>query len=514
MAQGTFVQALRKEAALSGTFMKGRSLMLNGAVLSIEDSGSRFSKNVTVEGSVRGSRGDLYKTHVVLDMDEHEVIDYDCDCPAAYRYPGMCKHAIATALAYLDASGIEPVEGLRTPVRTFTAAPKQAVRPASAAPAVNPNFPFPAPVPTSPSLMKALSDLSDARMDELAGMRRKLAGTVDPDAPKAVLEPSLVPYYNPLFADRFSWALELRIRCGSVSYVVKDIDGMAAAYVRGGTFSYGKKLTFLHAPEAFDEVSVRLLDLVVATVVYLSDITSSRSASYDFARSGFVAERQLPLSEHDIVYMLDLLRGRTISFEPAWSRGTTTHRSYEVAVELSPVGEDGASAKQPPLLAAKIAPAVGGSYDLRLPADMYCFASGDVAYLVDTHRARRADAGVGGHEAAFGGADVRAALEQIRRDARGHVRRRCQFAERPAFENEVFARQVGKRHEDEKPPRHSRVRNKEFGIVAREVVVEEDVEIERSRSVHDTLGPHAPVAVLERLQTMKDFLGFEVRSSL
>ena len=28
-----------------------------------------------------------------------------------------------------------------------------------------------------------------------------------------------MPYYNPLFADRFSWALELRIRCGSVSYV-------------------------------------------------------------------------------------------------------------------------------------------------------------------------------------------------------------------------------------------------------------------------------------------------------
>ena len=229
MAQGTFVQALRKEAALSGTFMKGRSLMLNGAVLSIEDSGSRFSKNVTVEGSVRGSRGDLYKTHVALDMDEHEVIDYDCDCPAAYRYPGMCKHAIATALAYLDASGAEPVEGLRTPVRTFTAQPKQPARAASAAPAVNPNFPFPAPVPTSPSLVAALSDLSDARMDELASMRRKLAGAVDPDAPKAALEPSLVPYYNPLFADRFSWALEFRIRCGSVSYVVKDIDGMADA---------------------------------------------------------------------------------------------------------------------------------------------------------------------------------------------------------------------------------------------------------------------------------------------
>lgn len=404
MAQGTFVQALRKEAALSSTFMKGRSLMLNGAVLSFEDSGSRFSKNVNIEGTVRGSRGDLYKTHVALDMDEHEVIDYDCDCPAAFRYSGMCKHAIATALAYLDASGAEPVEGLRTPVRTFTAPPaqsKQSARPAPSASSVNPNFPFPAPVPTSPSLVAALSDLSDARMDELAAMRRKLAGTIDPDAPKAVLEPSLVPYYNPLFADRFNWALEFRIRCGSVSYVVKDIDGMADAYVRGGTFSYGKKLTFAHVPEAFDDVSTKLLDFVAMTVAYLSDITSSRSASYDFARSGFVAERQLPVSEYSIVSVLDLLRGRTMSFEPAWSRGTTTHRSYEVAVEPSPQGEGEVPAKRPPLLAAKIAPAAGGSYDLRLPADTYCFVAGDAAYLVDTRRARRTDAAFAQHAAPF-----------------------------------------------------------------------------------------------------------------
>ena len=403
MAQGTFVQALRKEAALSSTFMKGRSLMLNGAVLSFEDSGSRFSKNVNIEGTVRGSRGDLYKTHVVLDMDEHEVIDYDCDCPAAFRYSGMCKHAIATALAYLDASGAEPVEGLRTPVRTFTAPPvqsKQPTRPAPTASAVNPNFPFPAPVPTSPSLVAALSDLSDARMDELVAMRRKLAGTIDPDAPKAVLEPSLVPYYNPLFADRFNWALEFRIRCGSVSYAVKDIDGMADAYVRGGTFSYGKKLTFVHVPEAFDDVSTKLLDFIAMTVAYLGDITSSRSASYDFARSGFVAERQLPVSEYSVVSVLDLLRGRTMSFEPAWSRGTT-RRSYEVAVESSPQGEGEVPAKRPPLLAAKIAPAAGGSYDLRLPADTHCFVASDAAYLVDTRRARRTDTAFAQHAAPF-----------------------------------------------------------------------------------------------------------------
>ena len=107
-------------------------------------------------------------------------------------------------------------------------------------------------------------------------------------------------------------------------------------------------------PEAFEDVSTKLLNLVVTTVAYLDDITSSRSASYDFARSGFVAERQLPLSEHSIVYVLDLLRGQTISFEPAWSRGTTTHRTYDVAVEMPPEGEDEALSKRPPLVAATI----------------------------------------------------------------------------------------------------------------------------------------------------------------
>ena len=92
--------------------------------------------------------------------------------------------------------------------------------------------------------------------------------------------------------------------------------------------------------------------------------------------------------------------------------------------------------------------------------------------------------------------------------------RRNPFAERSASEDEVFARQVRKRDEHEKPSRHSRMRTEEFRVIAHEVVVEENVEIKRSRSVHDARGPHAPVAVLQRLQAMENFLGIERRFSL
>lgn len=70
-------------------------------------------------------------------------------------------------------------------------------------------------------------------------------------------------------------------------------------------------------------------------------------------------------------------------------------------VEPSPQGEGEVPAKRPPLLAAKIAPAAGGSYDLRLPADTYCFVASDAAYLVDTRRARRTDTAFAQHAAPF-----------------------------------------------------------------------------------------------------------------
>ena len=139
-------------------------------------------------------------------------------------------------------------------------------------------------------------------MDELASMRRKLAGAVDSDAPKAALEPSLVPYYNPLFADRFSWALEFRIRCGSVSLRGQGHrrHGRCLRAWRHVLLWQSSRLS-IHLGALTGKHRQSCSTAVVATVAYLDDITSSRSASYDFARSGFVAERQLPLSEHSIV---------------------------------------------------------------------------------------------------------------------------------------------------------------------------------------------------------------------
>lgn len=56
---------------------------------------------VGLAGRVKGSDGSYYSVTVDLDVSAGEVLDYSCTCPAAARYPGMCKHEIALALVSL-----------------------------------------------------------------------------------------------------------------------------------------------------------------------------------------------------------------------------------------------------------------------------------------------------------------------------------------------------------------------------------------------------------------------------
>lgn len=43
---------------------------------------------------------DYFNVDVVFADFESRIIDYDCDCPAAARFDGMCKHCVALTVAY------------------------------------------------------------------------------------------------------------------------------------------------------------------------------------------------------------------------------------------------------------------------------------------------------------------------------------------------------------------------------------------------------------------------------
>lgn len=51
-------------------------------------------------GGVASGIADYFNVDVVFADFESRIIDYDCDCPAAARFDGMCKHCVALTVAY------------------------------------------------------------------------------------------------------------------------------------------------------------------------------------------------------------------------------------------------------------------------------------------------------------------------------------------------------------------------------------------------------------------------------
>ncbi len=318
----TLSDRLRDEAALDSTFDKARRLAADGDVLSCEvtpsqidgvvrlsglvrssgpgayhtsvtldlndedvvtyqcacpaaETPSQIDGVVRLSGLVRSSGPGAYHTSVTLDLNDEDVVTYQCACPAAENYEGMCKHEIALALAYLGAAG-----PTGDPAAQAVATPT--------APAV----------PSSSQISDLLSAITAQRVGAATAAQRartnarhspmepvELLVTISP-APKAIYRHGSQ-----------TLALKLQVRSGKTTYVVKNVASLVQAWEEGAELSYGKNLTFVHGPEAFTAQARALLAVVARIVHSQQALFMSR---YDYWSAGRGTDiKELPLSEAD-----------------------------------------------------------------------------------------------------------------------------------------------------------------------------------------------------------------------
>ena len=180
-----------------------------------------YGRYTTVMGFVQSSSGyeDGYDVEVTVDEDDDLVIDYGCTCPAYRKYPGMCKHAAATALLYIDRP--EQFAGHR---RTRATA-------------------------SSSSISKILAKTASPVAPRGDKRPREAAGTLK-------LEMTLANSYYEGLAARF------KIASPTASYVVQSIEELIRRIDAREYFAYGKKMGFVHSPELFEPQSRRVLSFL------------------------------------------------------------------------------------------------------------------------------------------------------------------------------------------------------------------------------------------------------------
>ena len=352
------VERLRQASALSSTYGKGLQLAEDGAVAKLETVSGSIGDTVSVSGRVEGSRGELYRTEVSLDLDDSEIIDYSCTCVAAASYPGMCKHTVALALEYLARQDTGPVVANRrakiAPPVTLVGSQRRGV------------------APSSPQIANLMNDIVEQRVNDAAATRERRRTA------REVLQPielllTVLPAHDSHQSGQRTWCIKLRVCRGKTSYIVKNIAALLDAYRIGAEVVYGKNLAFAHVPEAFTETSRALLDIMGHVARSQQALFLSRWRYQSVGRGTDIKE--LPVSDADLIDILYALKGASFTFEPDdgpyGSKGTPR--------QLVVVPGD-------PEVPARMVLASHG-YDLRVDSGAYCLFDGSRLCLLANERA-------------------------------------------------------------------------------------------------------------------------------
>lgn len=364
MADEKIIRALKAEAALDSTYSRAMRLARGKGVLPMAKRAGTVGSTVGLAGRVKGSDGSYYSVTVDLDVSAGEVLDYSCTCPAAARYPGMCKHEIALALVSLG--GVPAGEGPVAVPRFACDSGRSggANRPqshASGGAAVE--------RPTSVGMSVLLGRSTRQRLDEAAAARPLGASRRE----LARLVPTLcLPGRG---SGEKNFLLKLSVARGAASYVVKSIAAFAQACREGAEVAYGKRLSVIHVPSAFDEASWRLAGLV--TQIVESQVALDLRGTLNAPRAQAPA-RALALSDADAIRVLDVLQGRGVEVE--LSDGFFNVRGDDLQVCLGT-----------PRPACTVTSDAAGGLDVRLSPEVRVLLSGDACYVVDAARAQRTD---------------------------------------------------------------------------------------------------------------------------
>lgn len=364
MADEKIIRALKAEAALDSTYSRAMRLARGKDVLPMTKRAGTVGSTVGLAGRVKGSDGSYYSVTVDLDVSAGEVLDYSCTCPAAARYPGMCKHEIALALVSLG--DVPAGEGP-------DAAPRFACDSGRSRGADRPQSHASGGVaverPTSEGMSVLLGRSTRQRLDEAAAARPLGASRRE----LARLVPTLcLPGRG---SGEKNFLLKLSVARGAASYVVKSVTAFAQACREGAEVAYGKRLSVIHVPSAFDEASWRLAGVV--TQIVESQVAPDLRATLNAMRAQAPA-RALALSDADAIRVLDVLQGQGVGVE--LSDGFFNVRGDDLQVSVGT-----------PRPTCTVTADAAGGLDVRLSPEVRVLLSGDACYVVDAARAQRTD---------------------------------------------------------------------------------------------------------------------------
>jgi len=246
-------------------FERGERYYRDGKLLSYnETEDSEISIRATVEGN--------YKNYeVVLKPDaKGSLTTYECSCESHSIWHGACKHVVAVLFAYLEGHA-----------RNFSAVKMRQ---------------------HAHALADKLEEIIYSGIDEVLPVPLNTSCTA-----LVKLTPTIICTAR---------GIRLTFTVGRERmYVVKSIAGFVASCKKGEKITYGQGLSFVHAPNMFDEPSQKLLDFIMREDDMYSEVGKRISRQFQFTPSTLTASRELHLTQRNIDEFFEMFAGQTLDCE-------------------------------------------------------------------------------------------------------------------------------------------------------------------------------------------------------
>ena len=262
-----------------------------------------------------------HRPQVIVDEQKGEVTYFECDCDASRGTGKPCKHAVALVLDFI------------------------------ARPELYDGYDAMGHLATSRVLERLIRQASSSDVAVVGALSERHPGTVSFDVTLA---------YEAGFNARF------RLRGQNGGYVLKSISDFVGAVEAAEYVAYGKKLSFVHAPEAFTSQGRRVADFLVRAVRNRRAYAFDRAVGTGPLGTNGAPQREIHLSSVELWDLLQIMMGGRVFFEDR-----VVAHSDDVAVRELQVREGD------PELGFSLQPLQGGSYELvRSSAAHVVFAGG------------------------------------------------------------------------------------------------------------------------------------------
>lgn len=230
------------------------------------------SKNFEINSIVVGTQP--YKTYIAIH--NGEVEDITCNCQDYYHYYGVCKHTLASIMAFSEESN------------HITNEPKEVAKPVNNANQYR-NF---------KQIVNTFYNEEIDEIDQDEEITLKNRGTIK-------IEPKMI-------YDKFSGDMKVEFKIGNKKmYKIKDLSEFYTRMLEKEFYKYGEKLQFVHTKEMFEEESQTLLDFVLRYSEIIKYANSNSNSNYRYYGKA-LSETSILLGNSGMDDLFEVLKGKKV----------------------------------------------------------------------------------------------------------------------------------------------------------------------------------------------------------